>query len=105
MKSFNDRVYDLCKRIPKGKVSSYGEIAKALDTKAFRAVGQALKKNPYAPIVPCHRVVRSDGNIGGFSGSDIKNIKKKIAILREEGVEVRDNKVIDFKEKLFFFDN
>ena len=105
MMDFNNKVYGLCKKIPKGKVSSYGEIARALETKAFRAVGQALKKNPYAPVVPCHRVVRSDGNIGGFSGSDIKNIIKKIAILKEEGIEIKDNKVVDFKNKLFFFDN
>jgi methylated-DNA-[protein]-cysteine S-methyltransferase len=105
MKSFNDRVYGLCKKIPKGKVSSYGEIAKALDTKAFRAVGQALKRNPYAPVVPCHRVVKSDGSIGGFSGSDLENIKKKISILRKEGIEVKNNKVVNFQRKLFFFDD
>jgi methylated-DNA-[protein]-cysteine S-methyltransferase len=104
MKSFNEKVYWLCKKIPKGKVSSYGEIARALNTKAFRAVGQALKRNPYAPIVPCHRVVRSNGNIGGFSGKDIKNIKKKITMLKEEGIEVKNNRIIDFEENFFTLD-
>ena len=56
---FNDKVYKLCKLIPKGRVSTYKELAKALDSKGYRAVGNALNKNPYAPVVPCHRVVSS----------------------------------------------
>jgi len=105
MKKFDEIVYGLCKKIPKGKVSSYGDIANAMNTKAFRAVGQALKRNPCAPVVPCHRVVKSDGSLGGFSGSDIKNIKKKVELLKEEGVLVEDNKIVDFEKKLFFFNN
>jgi len=52
-----------------------------------------MKHNPYAPKVPCHRVIKSDGSISGFSGSDPKNIKKKIALLRKEGVLVKNNKI------------
>ena len=65
---FQEKVYKLCKKVPKGKVSTYGEIAKALGKKGLmsRAVGNALNKNPYAPIVPCHRIVKSNGEIGGF---------------------------------------
>ena len=61
---FQDKVYKICSKIPKGKVSTYGEIAKALGKTGpmSRAVGNALNKNPYAPIVPCHRVVKSDGS-------------------------------------------
>lgn len=93
---FADRVYEVTKRIPKGKVSTYKEIAKALNCKAYRAVGSALNKNTYAPIVPCHRVISSTGDLGGFASG----IKNKIKILNKEGVEIRDNK-IDL-DKYFF---
>lgn len=90
-------VYKFCKQIPKGRVSSYGELAKAMKSRAYRAVGTALKKNPHAPIVPCHRVVNSNGSIGGFAAG----IKKKIRLLESEGVRVRNNRIVDFKKKLF----
>ncbi|MBW2997695.1 MGMT family protein [Candidatus Woesearchaeota archaeon] len=96
MMDFNQRVWKVCKRIPKGKISTYKEIAKSLNTKAYRAVGNALNKNPHAPIVPCHRVINSDGKVGGFASGS----KKKIAILRKEGIEIRNNK-IDLKRYLF----
>ena len=99
-KFIND-VYFYCSKIPRGKISTYGEIARAMGTKAYRQVGQALKRNPYAPKVPCHRVVKSSGDIGGFSGSDLKNIKKKISILKEEGVDVKNGKIVDFEKRLF----
>ena len=67
--SFNERTYDLLKKVPKGKVTTYKALAEKLGTKAYRAVGQAMRCNPYAPKVPCHRVVKSDGSIGGFQGS------------------------------------
>ncbi len=97
--SFNEKVYILCKQIPKGKVSTYKEIAHALSCKGYQAVGNALHKNPYAPVVPCHRVVNTDGKIGGFAwGSE-----KKIAILKEEGIFVKDEKILDFEKRLFVF--
>ena len=88
--NFQKRVYKLTARIPIGKVATYQGIAVALgQPKASRAVGNALNKNPYAPQVPCHRVIRSNGEIGGFaSGSD-----KKRLILRKEGVMVINNKI------------
>ncbi len=95
---FADKVYDLCKRIPKGKVSTYGAIAKTLNSSP-RAVGQALRFNPYAPIVPCHRVVASDGRIGGFMGKvEGKTIEKKISLLEKEGVRVLDGRIVDFNK-------
>ncbi len=94
--SFADKVYALCKNIPKGKVSTYGAIAKALKSSP-RAVGQALRCNPYAPIVPCHRVVRSDGSIGGFMGRvKGKAVQKKISLLRKEGIKIVEGKVVGF---------
>lgn len=101
--SFDARVYEFCSRIPKGRVSTYGEIAKAIGKPgASRAVGQALKRNPYAPRVPCHRVIRSDGNLGGFSGSDAGMIKKKMRLLRKEGIMAEKNR-IEIKKYVFRF--
>jgi len=64
--AFETKVYELCKQIPKGKVSTYGSMAKALGCGAPRSVGQALRRNPFAPTVPCHRVVAADRRLGGF---------------------------------------
>ena len=94
--TFQDDVLNVVKKIPKGKVTTYKEIAHALDTKAYRAVGNALNRNPYAPIVPCHRVVNSDGRIGGFA----TGIRKKIQLLKKEGILVENNKVKEFEKKL-----
>ena len=70
---FEKKVYELCSKVPKGKVTSYKEIAHAMSNKAYRAVGTALHNNPFAPKVPCHRVVNADGRLGGFaSGLDKK---------------------------------
>ena len=91
-------------KIPKGRVTTYGLIARKLRTKAYRAVGNACRKNPYAPRVPCHRVVRSDGTVGGFGGrTSGKTVEKKIKLLSEEGVEVRNGKIVDFQKVLFRF--
>ncbi|MFA5034692.1 MAG: MGMT family protein [Candidatus Margulisiibacteriota bacterium] len=78
---FEKKVYAAVKLIPKGEVRSYGWVARRIGRpKAARAVGNALNKNPFAPIVPCHRVVAANG-LGGFAGG----LKKKIALLRSEG--------------------
>jgi len=86
-------VYRLLKQIPRGKVTTYGAIARALgQPKANRRVGQILKQNPRPIKVPCHRVVRSDGRIGGYCGSNPANIKQKIALLKSEGIEFKNGK-------------
>ncbi|UCG70557.1 MAG: endonuclease V [Thermoplasmata archaeon] len=96
--SFHDYFYSLVKQIPKGKVSTYGELARALgDIRAARAVGRMLNENPYAPIVPCHRVVMSDGTLGGFGGG----IPKKIRLLENEGVHVEEDMIVDFEDVYF----
>jgi len=89
--------------IPVGKVTTYGLLAKRLNSKAYRAVGNACRRNPYAPRVPCHRVVRSDGTVGGFSGETSgENVRKKTQMLRREGVQVAKNgKIIEFEKVLF----
>jgi methylated-DNA-[protein]-cysteine S-methyltransferase len=102
--NFDERVWKLMERIPRGNVTTYGQIARKLNTKAYRAVGNACRKNPYAPRVPCHRVVRSDGTIGGFGGKTSgKTVEKKRLLLREENVEVRNGRVVDFEKVLFRF--
>ncbi len=95
----SQKLYELLKQIPKGKVTTYKELAKTLKTKGYRAVGQIVGKNPNAPKVPCHRVVRTDGGLGGYAFG----IEKKIEILASEGVKVEDGKVVDFDKKLFRF--
>ncbi|MBI2573344.1 MGMT family protein [Candidatus Woesearchaeota archaeon] len=91
---FAQRVYALCRQIPQGKVSTYKELARALDCKSAQAIGQALRCNPYAPMVPCHRVVASDGSLGGFKGETKgKCITEKQTLLRKEGVIVDANNV------------
>ena len=82
--TFNQKVWALCARVPAGKVTTYGEIARALKTRGYRAVGNALNRNPYAPAVPCHRVVGSTGALTGFAGG----MEKKKALLVREGVEL-----------------
>ncbi|MFH1054227.1 MAG: MGMT family protein [Candidatus Woesearchaeota archaeon] len=93
---FQIRVYSLLKKIPKGKVTTYKTIARRLDSKAYRAVGNACKRNPDAPKVPCHRVVNSDGTIGGYSGG----VKRKIQLLQKEGIKISNKRVIDLKKRL-----
>ncbi|MBA2862598.1 MGMT family protein [Methanococcus maripaludis] len=99
MKTFNEKCYDLLMQIPKGKITTYKLIAEALNTKAYLAVGNAMKNNPYVLTVPCHRVVHSNGNVGGY----VKGIEKKIEILKSEGIDISNNKIINLKKYLFRF--
>jgi O-6-methylguanine DNA methyltransferase len=81
---FQKKVLIVTMNIPRGEVRSYAWVAqKAGSPKAARAAGQALGKNPYAPDVPCHRVVASTGSIGGYSGG----IMKKKRLLKKEGIK------------------
>jgi len=92
MFSFKEKVYKICFSIPKGKVATYGQIARlAGKPKTARTVGVFMKNNPNAPIVPCHRVVGSDGSLTGYSGKGGVAQKKKM--LLKEGVCFKDGKV------------
>lgn len=92
--TFAEKVYEELRKVPSGKVTTYKHLAEKLGTKAYRAVGSALKNNPYAPAVPCHRVVKSDGSIGGFMGKTKgEEVAMKVVLLRDEGVEVVGMKV------------
>ena len=96
---FQRRVWELLTRIPEGKVTTYGAIANHLGFNGARAVGAAVGANPYAPTVPCHRVVRADGRLGGYSGAG--GIEMKIALLEQEGVTIRGGRVAHL-EAVFF---
>ena len=81
---FQVKVWKYLMKIPKGKVKTYKEVAIGINNpNSARAVGNACGKNPYAPKVPCHRVIRSDGSLGGFSAAGGTKLKKKI--LKKEG--------------------
>ncbi len=99
MHDFNDRCYELLKQIPKGKVTTYKEIAHALHTKAYRAVGNAMANNKYLITLPCHRVVRSDGHIGGFA----KGMHEKKRLLISEGIAINEDKIVNFEKYLYHF--
>lgn len=95
----SQKLYDLLSQIPKGKVTTYKELAKKLKTKGFQAVGQIVGANPNAPQVPCHRVVKTDGGVSGYAFG----VDKKIALLKKEGVEIKNGKVVDFAKKFYKF--
>lgn len=97
---FAKSVWRTLKKVPRGQVTSYGELAKAAGSpRAARAVGNALHINPYAPQVPCHRVVKSDGSLGGFASG----LNKKKALLRQEGVAVKAGKIVNFSKIKYDF--
>ncbi|GIU68486.1 MAG: hypothetical protein KatS3mg001_336 [Candidatus Pacearchaeota archaeon] len=101
-KTFAERCYSFLKKVPRGKVTTYKEIALALNTKAYRAVGNALRKNPLPGSekgkIPCHRVIKTNGDVGDF----YLGRKKKIEILKKEGIEIRNGK-INLKKFIYSF--
>jgi len=102
-KSFNQQCYDLLRQIPAGKVVTYADIAHQLGGKAYQAVGNAMAKNPDIIVVPCHRVVNSNGNIGKYAlGTD-----KKIALLKQEGIVIdaktENARVVDLSNQRHIF--
>jgi len=94
------KVFSLVKRIPKGKISTYKQIAiKLKKPKAARLIGKILSKNKHLIKIPCHRIVKSNGSIGGF----ILGEKKKSLLLKKEGIKIKKGKIIDFKKHLIKF--
>lgn len=86
--AFEARVYAALGEIPRGRVVTYAELAAHLDCGSAQAVGQALKRNPLAPEVPCHRVIKTDLTLGGYSGK-VRGVRveRKRHLLEEEGVD------------------
>lgn len=100
MNDLERQVYKTLLKVPKGKVTTYGELAKAVGLKnGQRAIGRIMNKNPYPVIIPCHRVVKSDGKIGGyFFGQDIKT-----KMLSGEGITIKNGKIENWEKSVFRF--
>ncbi len=96
----NTKIYRKLLQVPKGKVTTYSELANAVGLKnGQRIIGMIMKKNPYPVIVPCHRVVKADGKIGGYTYGE----KVKSKMLTNEGIKIEDGKIIDFDKMKFYF--
>lgn len=91
---FEALVYQVVRTIPKGRVSTYGAVARLAGRGTARSVGSALARNPFAPEVPCHRVVRGDGLLGGFNGeTEGPEMASKTRLLQSEGVEIQSGRI------------
>ncbi len=93
-------VYKKLLQVPRGKITTYGELSKAIGLKnGQRVVGRIMNKNPYPVIIPCHRVVNSNGKIGGYAfGQDVKT-----NMLNKEGIEIQNGKILDFEKRIYKF--
>jgi methylated-DNA-[protein]-cysteine S-methyltransferase len=90
MSEFQDRVLKRVAMIPKGKVTTYKELARAMgNPQAYRAVANALARNPFPIKIPCHRVVRSNGEVGGYR----LGVRRKINLLVQEGIKIENGKI------------
>lgn len=98
--SLDKEIYKKLLEVPKGKITTYGELAKAVGMKnGQRAVGRIMNKNPYPVIIPCHRVVKSDGKVGGYAyGEEIKS-----NMLLKEGIEIKNGKISDLEKRIHRF--
>ena len=98
--NLEQKIYKKLLEVPKGQITTYGELSKAVGLKnGQRAVGKIMNKNPYPVIIPCHRVVMSNGNIGGYAYG--KHIKTKL--LTDEGIQIENEKIIDLQNKIYRF--
>ena len=89
--NLQDRVLQQLLKVPRGKVTTYRDLAHAVNTRAYRAVGQALKNNSHPIEVPCHRVIKSTGEVGGYAGYSTSD--KKARLLKKEGVTITNGRI------------
>lgn len=93
-------VYKKLLQVPQGKVTTYKELAKAVGLEnGQRVIGQIMNKNQYPVIIPCHRVVKSDGKVGGYAYGE----KIKANMLDKEGVKIKNGRIINFEKTLYSF--
>ena len=98
--NLQQKIYKKLLKVPKGQITTYGELAKAVGLKnGQRIVGKIMNKNPYPVIIPCHRVVMSTGKIGGYAYGE----HVKIKLLSDEGIQIQNGKIIDLKNTLYRF--
>ncbi len=93
------KLQKLLLKIPKSKVTTYKELAHAMNINGYRYIGKLLNKNPEPDRYPCYKVVMSNGDLGGFA----HGCKDKIRRLKEDGVEIRNGKVVDFAKRFYKF--
>lgn len=93
-----EKIYQKLKQVPKGKITTYRELAHSINSKAYRLIGTFMKTNKDPKNIPCHKVIKSDGSIGNYS----QGIKKKIQLLKKDKIEIKNNK-IDLEKYLFKF--
>ena len=92
--NLEDKVYKKLLEVPPGMVTTYGELARAVGLKnGQRAIGRIMNKNPYPAIIPCHRVINSNGKIGGYAWGE----KIKTNMLSKEGVKIKNGKIVNLK--------
>ncbi|WP_101477250.1 MGMT family protein [Candidatus Nitrosotalea bavarica] len=97
--NLENEVYKKLLQVPKGKVTTYSELAKAVGLKnGQRSVGRMMNKNPFPVIVPCHRVILSNGKIGGYAWGE----KIKTNMLSKEGIKIKNGKILD-SDKIYRF--
>jgi len=96
----SQKVYSNLRKVPKGKVTTYKELAKSINSKAYRYMGYLMKHNKDSINIPCYKVINSDGSIGNYSGNG--GIKTKIKLLKKDGIKIK-NKKIDLKKYLHKF--
>lgn len=93
-------VYKKLIQVPAGNVTTYSELAKAVGLKnGQRAIGNIMKNNPFPVIIPCHRVVKSDGKIGGYAYGE----KVKTNMLKKEGIKIQDGKILEWNKRFYQF--
>ena len=99
MKNFSGKVYERLKKVPEGKVVAYKELAHAIGSRAYRAVGSAMKNNKGPIKIPCYKVIKSSGEIGGYCGKTKgEKIREKIKLLEIDGIKIKNGKV----DKIYF---
>ena len=95
-----EKVYKKLLEVPKGKVTTYGDLAKAIGLKnGQRVIGKIMNKNPYPVIIPCHRVIKSNGKIGGYAWGE----KVKEKMLSNEGIKIKKGKILEVEKAIYRF--
>ena len=98
LSNFQKKCYIALLKVPAGKVITYSGLAKLIGMpKAARAVGSAMRKNPYYPKIPCHRVIKIDGKIGQY----VAGIDKKVSLLKSEGITIKNNCIPNLNQFLY----
>lgn len=98
--SIDKKIYKKLLEVPEGKITTYGALAKAVGLhNGQRVIGNIMNNNPYPVIIPCHRVVKSDGKVGGYAYGE----KVKVNMLTKEGLEIKNGKISNFKNCIHKF--